>query len=609
MKSIKKTVSLFKFNMPAIILFELLYKILTLAFLTPAIYALLNYSVECADISYLTTKNIGQYLKTPTTYCVFVVILMIVSLYILIDISALILAMDDSKHEEKSNPLKLLFRGTLNGFRVINPRNFAIMPYATFVLPFTYTVFISGSLAGFHLPEVFSKVVQQHRSMINVMLVGYLLFAVVAMQFVFSLNHFVLYKLNFNDAIKMSKKTVKKHKVKTSFGIVLWNGVITATMFLLEGVMASIVVGFLKIILSYKEVYFVFTNIVKVSFWLMYLFFSLIATPLIVAYICNSFYEIEGDYNWEGIEKNKRNKKEKSTGRIKKKKKIVVVGFVVTIAVALNAIYIYMGVTNRVSLKIAYPTTASVTAHRGDSKHAPENTLSSIALAIENQADIIEIDIRQTKDGKYVVAHDESLLRVAGIESRVGDLTLEELKKIEIGSRFSDEYAGETLASFEEVLAICKENDVFLNIELKPSSTDHNYVEGVLLLLEEYDYIDNCYVASADYSLLTQIKDLNRDIKTLYIMGMAFGNFGKMDKIDAFSIRYNFISSQIVADIHKEGKLIYGWTVNKEEDIKELLLLDVDGVITDDPYSTKNIIYNANDSLVTDWLKRLVREY
>ena len=65
----------------------------------------------------------------------------------------------------------------------------------------------------------------------------------------------------------------------------------------------------------------------------------------------------------------------------------------------------------------------------------------------------------------------------------------------------------------------------------------------------------------------------------------------------------------MVRDIHKSGKEIYAWTVNSEADIKNLLLLDVDSIITDNPYRTKEIIFNSNDTMLSDWLKRLVEEY
>ena len=90
---------------------------------------------------------------------------------------------------------------------------------------------------------------------------------------------------------------------------------------------------------------------------------------------------------------------------------------------------------------------------------------------------------------------------------------------------------------------------------------------------------------------------------------MAYGDIGDMEYVDAFSIQHSFISARLVRNIHKNGKEIYAWTVDKESKIKDLLFLDVDVIITNDPYRTKDIIYNANDSLLSDWFRRIVKEY
>ena len=65
----------------------------------------------------------------------------------------------------------------------------------------------------------------------------------------------------------------------------------------------------------------------------------------------------------------------------------------------------------------------------------------------------------------------------------------------------------------------------------------------------------------------------------------------------------------MVKRLHKQGKDIYAWTVNSEKTIKNLMFMDVDCIITDNPYRTKDIIYNANDTLISDWLGQIVDEY
>jgi len=88
---------------------------------------------------------------------------------------------------------------------------------------------------------------------------------------------------------------------------------------------------------------------------------------------------------------------------------------------------------------------AMVIAHRGAAGKAPENTMASIRQAIEDGTDWIEIDVQETADGKVVVVHDSDFMKLAGVNMKVWDGTLQELKAIDIGSWFDPEFASERL--------------------------------------------------------------------------------------------------------------------------------------------------------------------
>lgn len=613
MKGYVESWKLFKYNFSSIVLFEIIYKLLSMAVLAPLLYAILNFSVAAANIKYLSTGTMTKYFRAPSTYALIFVILIVISIYILINISGLIYAIEASHRREKTNPLALLFKGVANAVRVINPKNMGVMIYVLFILPFTYTTMISGSLVGIKMPEFFSRFLKQNRFYVVIALVLYLILCVISMFRIFSLNYYSIYKIDYKQATKLSKKTIRHHSLGVFFGIVFWNIIITMVLFLLEGTLATAIAGVLAKVVAYKKLNFIFNIAIRVLFLVLYLISSVISTPLIISYICKCFYRLEENIDYKEYQKvrerrNAAGKKTLSPQHIKRKNRLVF-WFMIILGIALNGTYIYLSINNKVSLKIAYPTRANVTAHRGDSENAPENTMAAFRLAVENQADVIELDVRQTKDGHYIVMHDENLYRTTGVDSKVGEVDFEFIKKLDAGSKFSDEYKGEPVPSLEEVLQFAKDEDVFLNIELKPANTDNNYEQGIVAMLEEYEMIDSCVVGSSDYTTLKNVKKFNPDVQTIYIMSMAFGEFGDMEYVDGFSIRHNFISNNIVQNIHKNGKEIYAWTVNNESDIKELLLMDVDNVISDDPYKTKDIIFNANDSLLTDWLQRLIDEY
>ncbi|MCG8587223.1 MAG: glycerophosphodiester phosphodiesterase [Pirellulales bacterium] len=110
-----------------------------------------------------------------------------------------------------------------------------------------------------------------------------------------------------------------------------------------------------------------------------------------------------------------------------------------------------------------------IVAHRGASHDAPENTLAAFRLAWKQGADGIEGDFRLSRDGRIVCIHDEDTKRVAGKKLNVAKSTLAELRELDVGRWKDPKYAGERIATLEEVIAIVPEGKWFF-IELKAGS-------------------------------------------------------------------------------------------------------------------------------------------
>lgn len=98
-----------------------------------------------------------------------------------------------------------------------------------------------------------------------------------------------------------------------------------------------------------------------------------------------------------------------------------------------------------------------VVAHRGVHHNIPENTLAAYQKAIDLGCDFVEIDLRKSKDGKFVSVHNETIdAYVNGITGKVNDFTLAELKQLNIGKRVGPEWKNERIPSLEEILLLCK---------------------------------------------------------------------------------------------------------------------------------------------------------
>ena len=613
MKNFKEGIALLKFNLSSIILFEIIHKIISTAILAPLVYAILNFSIDIAGLNYLYSSTMTLYFTKLSTYACLFVILMVLAMFFLINICGIICAMDYSKRGEKTNPLVLLLKGLFNALRVISPKNMGIIFYVLAVLPVTFSVMISGSLFGIRLPEFFRQFIKMNERAVAIALIIYVVICIITVCKIFALNYFTLHHFKFHESVVLSKKVMKHHTLGIFLGVILLNVALVGIMFLLETVFSLAAKGVLSKFISSKALSFGVDIAAEIIFFVIYITFSIISTPLIYSYICACFYRYEEECDHEEVSE-RREKRQEDIEENKQKRNVarrnsIAYGTMLVFGLLLNGFYIYLSINDKIELDIYYSNRATVTAHRGDSKHAPENTMAAISLAVENQADIVEIDVRQTKDGVLVLMHDESLLRTTGVDKLVGEVDYDFVTSLDPGSDFSEEYAGEKVPTLDEVLEFGKENDVFYNIELKPEDYYQGYEEHIVALIEEYEYQDNCVVASSDQDALRKVKMLNPDIKTICIVHVIYGNFQDMEFVDGYSVRHNFVTKDLVSKIHSFDKEIYVWTVNSETKIKKLLLLDVDSIITDIPYEAKEIIYNANESLFTDWLGRLIEEY
>lgn len=224
-------------------------------------------------------------------------------------------------------------------------------------------------------------------------------------------------------------------------------------------------------------------------------------------------------------------------------------------------------------------------AHRGASGVAPENTISAFKRAIELGADMIECDIHQTKDGEIVVIHDKNLARTTNGRGLVEDYTLHELKKLDAGSWFSPEFAGEKIPTLEETLELIK-GKVGINIEIKKGRKYYPDIEEKIVeLLEKYDIGKPCIITSFHSKYLKKIKKLNPYIAIgkLVVFSMLNPKENIVLDVNAVHPYWLMVSKLFVDAAHKDHLRVNVWTVNNTMIMKRLIKIGVDGIITNYP--------------------------
>ena len=231
-----------------------------------------------------------------------------------------------------------------------------------------------------------------------------------------------------------------------------------------------------------------------------------------------------------------------------------------------------------------------ITAHRGSSKSAPENTMAAIEMAVEEMADFAEVDVQESRDGELVLCHDRNLKRVAGTDRRVEDLTLEELLKLDVGSSFSAAYAGEKIPLLSEVMEYAK-GKINLNLELKNIGKETDMPEKAAALIREMEMEEQCVITSTSMEYLKRVKEAAPDIRTGYIIAAAYGNYFENEYLDFISIRSSFVTAAMAERAHEAGKAVHAWTVNTKSEMEEMKMAGVDNIITDYPVEAREICY------------------
>ena len=232
--------------------------------------------------------------------------------------------------------------------------------------------------------------------------------------------------------------------------------------------------------------------------------------------------------------------------------------------------------------ELSQPDTVAVTAHRGSSKKAPENSLSALRQAIEDEADYAEIDVQETADGVIVVAHDADLMRVTGQPLPLWQTTYDELKDLDAGSWFSPEFAGERIPALKEMIELAR-GRIKLNIELKFNGHAEQLTERVVKIVQEENFIEHCVISSLNYDAVLKAKELDERLRVGYII---YGSLGKASGVqsDFLSVSKDIVSAAMIAKAHVGGKEVHIWTYSDAPNaLERFIYLGVDNIITDYP--------------------------
>ncbi len=251
-----------------------------------------------------------------------------------------------------------------------------------------------------------------------------------------------------------------------------------------------------------------------------------------------------------------------------------------------------------------------VFGHRGASGEAPENTLPAFERALAEGAAILETDVHLTRDGEVVIAHDPDVSRTTNGVGRIAELRLAELASLDAGHRFSpDDGAthpyrglGVRIPTLRE--AFRRLPTARFNIEVKEN--DPRLVAAVVGLVAEHERAHLTLLAGAEAETLAAVRfELERRgvatalgasvADVLGFVRAALGQGKAPEGPMALQIPPTFagqplVTRALVEFAHSLDVQVHVWTINDETEMRKLLALDVDGIMSDFPGRLRAVV-------------------
>ena len=242
-----------------------------------------------------------------------------------------------------------------------------------------------------------------------------------------------------------------------------------------------------------------------------------------------------------------------------------------------------------------------VIAHRGASETWPENTMPAFSAGIDQGADMIEIDVHQSKDGGLIVVHDSSLERTTNAakiypdrnDLTVGELTNEEIGALDAGAWKSESFAGIRVPHLAEVLDLVHATRTGLLLEVKHPAQYPGIAEAIAESLKAVpDYLERALAAgmlvvqSGDWNFVREFHDLVPEIP-VGVLGRP--NVDELREfatwVDQVNPEYAAADAQYLQLVHELGMSSLVWTIDGLDDMEKVIDLGVDGIITNVPDS------------------------
>lgn len=575
---------------PRILKFQILTHLLFIFIILPSYFYIRTFIVSLNKLSVIDNTELLRFVFSPLGIILLIISLMVIFFYFLVELSGLILLTSSYQKERLEPSFITILKESIKLIpKFLNKSIIVISFYFLLLIPITSSVLGFNLFKKFNIPNfIFREIIKNPIYLIIYSLIV-IIFYYLFIKAIFTFHYILIKKEKSSTAIKKSFNLINDN-FKDFFDTFILRILKYLVIFLIIFFLSIFIINFTKNIskelFTYSIIFLLVTkNIILTTIILIFI-------PLEIKFLTDKFYEYTKIKKRLVVkEKNKYN----IIDKIFSFKRPVIFTFI-SMLILLNVLFIFVPNFFNNSFK-----TKLIIGHRGG--EGVENSLGAIKNSIDKRIDYVEIDIQRTKDNYYIVNHDKTFKRVAGINKSASDMTLKEIKKISLRGE-------EKIPEINEVLKLSK-NKINLFIELKGKTADKKMVDDIVKLVKKEKMEKQVVFISMRYSVINYLKTKYKDLKTGFIYFLFLGDMSKI-KADYMLFSEDFVTENHIEQIHRHNKKAIVWTVNSPDSMKKYLDSAVDGIITDrvndilrlkeklDIRSDKDLVYDLLESSLLD---------
>ena len=495
---------------PAVLAAAVLYRAASGFLFVPLMQQIWSLTLRFAPMHYLNNSNASDIFTSPAIVGCIAAIAVLTAFWALYGFSILLHGLDRARRGETLRLLPLLGDSLRDIAHAWLPQNWLILIYSALLIPFTSFFLASDYITQLAVPEYILGVIRANARYHALYLAGALVLLALWVGGALVLPLFVLERKSLWQAARESFGFVRGRFFRVFLLLTRWNlSVAVGAALRLLAVAVPLYGIILAVGLESTQAMFAMSRAALV---VELPFFEFLADCIILLGQCTILALL-----YARLQTDTPPEEDALPGSCFSTRKLLAaaVAGATLLTFVLSAVYIILPAGDELRTMLG-GTAPIITAHRGYSSAAPENTLPAFQLAIDQGCERAELDVQMTKDGVVMVTHDTSLRRCTGRNANIYDLTFDEVRKLDAGRWFSAKYAGTKIPTLEEVLDLCK-GRIQLNIEIKPNAATPALEAETIRIIEEKGFAHDCVITSQSYETLCKVKELAPEIETGYI--------------------------------------------------------------------------------------------